>query len=55
MIGPCLGRLGELVVADRQMPRKQRYTLRRMWEVLRDEGFSGGYTTIEDAVRQLRW
>jgi len=54
VIGPWLGRLGELLEDNRQLPRKQRYTVKRMWDVLKDEGFTGGYTTVKDAVRQLR-
>lgn len=53
VIGPWLGRLAELLEANRQLPRKQRYTVTRMWQVLQDEGFTGGYTTVKDAVRQL--
>ncbi len=54
VIGPWLGRLGELLEDNRQLPRKQRYTVKRMWDVLKDEGFTGGYTTVKDAVRQMR-
>jgi transposase len=54
VIAPWLGRLGELIEANRDLPRKQRYTVKRMWQVLRDEGFGGGYTTVKDAVRELR-
>ena len=53
VIGPWLGRLGELIEANRDLPRKQRYTVKRMWQVLQEEGFTGGYTTVKDAVRQL--
>jgi len=35
-------------------PRKQQYTVKRMWEILCGEGFEGGYTTVKDAVRELR-
>lgn len=54
VIGPWLGRLGELLQANRELPRKQRYTVKRMWQVLQGEGFTGGYTTVKDAARQLR-
>lgn len=54
VIGPWLGRLSELLEANRHLPRKQRYTVKRMFETLREEGFSGGYTTVKDAVRELR-
>jgi len=54
VIGPWLGRLAELLEANRHLPRKQRYTVVRMFETLREEGFTGGYTTVKDAVRELR-
>ena len=54
VIAPWLGRLGELIEANRDLPRKQRYTVKRMWQVLCEEGFTGGYTTVKDAVRELR-
>jgi len=54
VIAPWLGRLGELVEANGELPPKQRHTVKRMWQVLQDEGFAGGYTTVKDAVRELR-
>jgi len=54
VIGPWLTRLRELLEENRELPRKQRYTVKRMWDVLKDEGFAGGYTTVKDAVRQMR-
>ena len=54
VVAPWLGRLGELIEANRDLPRKQRYTVKRMWRVLQGEGFAGGYTTIKDAVREIR-
>lgn len=53
-IGPWLWRLREFLEANRELPRKQRYTIHRMWEVMKAEGFTGGYTTVKDAVRELR-
>ena len=53
-IGPWLRRLTELLEEAKGQPRKQRYTVKRMWQVLCDEGFTGGYTTVKDAVRELR-
>lgn len=35
------------------MPRKQRHTAKRIWERLREEGFTGGYTVVKEAVREL--
>ncbi|MCP4594806.1 MAG: IS21 family transposase, partial [bacterium] len=54
VIGPWLNRLQELIDANGEMPRKQRYTVKKMWQVICEEGFAGGYTTVRDAVRQLR-
>ena len=54
IMNPWLGRLHELLEANGELPRKQRYTVKRMWEVLCQEGFTGGYTTIKDAVRKIR-
>lgn len=53
VMAPWLGRLKELVEANGDLPRKQRYTVRRMWQVLGGEGFAGGYTTVKDAVREM--
>lgn len=53
VIAPWLRRLAELIEANHDLPRKQRYTVKRMWQVLREEGFAGGYTTVKDAVREL--
>ena len=53
VMAPWLGRLGELMEANGDLPRKQRYTVKRMWDVLCGEGFPGGYTTVKDAVREM--
>jgi transposase len=54
-IGPYLEWVGEVLKADQALPRKRRHTARRIWERLRDErGFTGGYTIVKDAVRQLK-
>ena len=38
---------------DRQVPRKQRHTAKRVFDRLRDEhGFTGGYTIIKDYIRE---
>ncbi len=35
------------------MPRKQRHTAKRIWQRLGEAGFTGGYTVVKDAVREL--
>ena len=50
-IGPYLGRIKEIIDADKQIPRKQRHTAKKILETLQSEGFTGGYTIVKDAVR----
>ena len=52
---PCTGVIGAILEADRQVPRKQRHTAKRIFERLRDEhGFTGQYTIVKDYVRERR-
>jgi len=53
-IGPHLDRIKEIIESDKQMPRKQRHTAKRIWECLQADGFEGGYTIVKDAVRQIK-
>ena len=54
-IGPFLEWIAEVLKADQTAPRKQRHTALKIWERLRDErGFTGRYTIVKDAVRQLK-
>jgi len=52
-LGAYVGRIGQILKEDQAMPRKQRHTAKRIWERLRDEGFTGGYTIVKDTVREL--
>jgi len=52
-LGTFLERIQQILKDDRAMPRKQRHTAKRIWERLREEGFTGGYTVVKDAVREL--
>ena len=53
-IGPYLARIKAIIKSDKQMPKKQRHTAKRIFEILQCEGFSGGYTIVKDAVRQIK-
>ena len=53
-IGPYLKRIKAIIEADKQMPKKQRHTAKRIWELLQAEEFDGGYTIVKDAVRQIK-
>src|ERR1035438_8914565 len=48
-----VGRIEQILKEDQAMPRKQRHTAKRIWERLKGEGFSGGYTIVKDTVREL--
>ena len=51
-LGPFEARIEEILQADQAMPRKQRHTAKRLWERLRAEGFTGGYSIVKAAVRE---
>ena len=52
---PYTGVIDQILEKDHSAPKKQRHTAKRIFERLRDEyGFSGGYTTVKDYVREHR-
>ena len=54
-IGPYLKRIREILETDKSMPKKQRHTAKRIWERLeKEEGFTGKYTIVKDAVREIK-
>lgn len=53
-IGPYRERIREILEQDKHAHKKQRHTAKRIWERLQEEGFTGGYTIVKDAVRELR-
>ena len=53
-IGPYLERISDILDSDRELPRKQRHTAKRIFERLQQEGYLGGYTQVKEAVRELR-
>ncbi len=49
------GSIDQILSDDRERPKKQRHTAKRICERLRDEhDFTGGYTTVKDYVREKR-
>jgi transposase len=51
-LAPFLPIIHQILVDDRQAPKKQRHTARRIFQRLRKEhGFQGGETVVKDAVR----
>ena len=54
-IEPVLPIVRQILDDDAKAPKKQRHTAKRIWERLRVEhGFTGGYTSVKDAVRELK-
>jgi len=55
-LGPYLDRIAAILQAekDEQIPQKQRHTAKRIFERLREEGYTGGYTQVKEAVRELK-
>jgi transposase len=54
-LGPYLGVIEEILASDREAPAKQRHTVKRIFERLRDEhGYVGGITQVKVAVARLR-
>ena len=56
-LGPWLGVIDAILEEDKQRPKKQHHTAKRIFERLKEEhGFMGGYTIVKDYVRgeQLR-
>ena len=57
---PKLGDYSERIAAilraekEDQIPLKQRHTTKRIFERLREEGYTGGYTRVKSSVRELR-
>jgi len=54
-IGPLLPIIQQILEDDKQAPKKQRHTAKRIWQRLcKEHEFDGGYTIVKDAVRAFR-
>ena len=54
-LGPWLGVIDAILEEDKNQPRKQRHTAKRIFDRLRQEhAYSGGYTMVKDYVRLQR-
>jgi len=53
-IGAYLDRISQIIEADRDVPRKQRHTAKRIYERIREEGYKGRYTQVKEAVRAIK-
>ena len=54
IFGPYKERVEALLHQNEQMPRKQRYTVHRIFEVIRDEGYQGSESRLRQYVATRR-
>jgi transposase len=54
MLGPYKEKIDALLAENEKLPRKQRYTSHRVYEVIRGEGFSGSESTVRGYISQQR-
>jgi transposase len=50
-IDPYLNQIHEILQEDRDYPKKQRHTAKRIFERIQQEGYEGGITVVQEAVR----
>ncbi|MFC1806493.1 IS21 family transposase [Planctomycetota bacterium] len=53
-LGAFLPRIRQILEDDKAVHRKQRHTAKRIFERLREEGYTGGYTQVKAAVREIK-
>lgn len=53
-LGAFLIRIEEIIESDKELPKKQRHTAKRIYERIKEEGYQGGYTVVREAVREIR-
>lgn len=54
VLGPFVELIHEILEADQQAPPKQRHTAKRILERLREKGYPGGRTGVQEEVRRWR-
>jgi transposase len=53
-LGPYVDRIRHILQLDKQAPKNQRHTAKRIFERLRQEGYAGGYTVVKEVVSEIR-
>jgi transposase len=53
-LGPYVDAIRQIIAQDKLIPKKQRHTAKRIFERLRADGYSGGYTVVKDAVQEIK-
>ena len=50
VLGPHKARIDELLTENERMPRKQRYTSHKIYELIKGDGYTGGESTVRGYV-----
>lgn len=53
-MGPFLDRIADILESDKQVPKKQRHTAKRIYQRIKEEGYQGKYTQVKEAVSQMK-
>jgi len=54
VLGPFIPLIRAILEADKKAPKKQRHTVKRIFERLRKQGYAGGITVVGEDVRCLK-
>jgi transposase len=54
ILGPFIPLIHEILEADKKAPKKQRHTTKRIFERLREKGYTGGLTVVGEEVRRVK-
>lgn len=54
VLGPFKARIGELLAENEHLPRKQRYTGRRIFQIIQKEGYAGSESSVRGFIAQQR-
>lgn len=54
VLGPYKGRIVELLEESKKLPRKQRYTSSKVYEIVRREGYKGAESTLRHHISKVR-
>ncbi len=52
-IGPYLEWIAQIIEEDKALPKKQRHTAKRIYERIREMGYTGRYTQVKEEVREI--
>ena len=53
-IGPYLDCIEQIIKQDKSYTKKQRHTAKRIFECIKAMGYTGGYSQVKDAVREIK-